>query len=535
MKISLISIRDLTGVTSGEEPGLGAIASYMRRKGHEILVSVVDCMVLNMQEIVDFNPQIIGFTAYNMHKNEIIEISKLIKDKMPLVIICAGGPMPTYYYTEFLQEAKCIDFVVIGEGEITFLEVVNHIENNSFETCKKNIDGIAYLQDGLIYKTNERKHSVDMDTLPYPSKDLLKKNKVKSAFINGSRGCLKRCTFCCSHDFWSLNGCNGWKSRKITSMVDEIEYIAKNHDIYSFLIPDNSFEDTGIEKVMDFAQDLICRKIDVSYWFSLRSETCKEFTSEDFHVLKKSGLVGVFLGIESGNSEDLKLYGKTATVQDNIQAIRLLTNNGLSINAGFININPYSTVAKLLKNISFLHEHFDSLLVAGLNTHLRLYRGTRLNDLFVKKGLFDGMFDAENYKFDVRNMDKFSEYIKKFSENIIVKHLNGAVSPQRYRHTLENLKRRINESSVNEQINVMEQTINNSIKEINDMVATWYTKLVNTVDNWNNEHAGQITNEYFHYNLLMKYKNETAASQNKLIMALEKNTKEGSSILRKYY
>ena len=389
MKISLISIRDSFGVTSGEEPGLGAIASYMRREGHEVLVSVIDCINMNIQEIVDFNPNLIGFTAYNMHKDDIIKISYSLKNEMPWARICAGGPMPTYYYTEFLQEAKCIDFVVIGEGEITLLEVVSHIKNNSFEENKKNINGIAYLQDGIIYKTGARKQSVDIDTLPYPSKDLLIKNKVKSAFINGSRGCLKGCTFCCSRDFWSLNGCSGWKSRKITSMVDEIEYIAKNHDIYSFVILDNSFEDAGIEKVMDFARELIKRKIDISYWFSLRSETCKEFRQKDFELLKKSGLIGMFLGVESGNAEDLKLYGKTATVEDNIQAIQLLNNNGISINAGFININPYSTADRLLKNLSFLYEHFDTLLVAGLNTRLRLYRGTGLNNLFKREGLFD--------------------------------------------------------------------------------------------------------------------------------------------------
>ena len=171
---------------------------------------------------------------------------------------------------------------------------------------------------------------------------------------------------------------------------------------------------------------------------------------------------------------------------------------------GFINLNPYSTVDRLLKNLAFLREYWGFLLATALGTRLQVYRGMGIYNLLVKDGLYNGVFDDENYKFVTPSMDKFAKYIKKFSRKIIANYLHKTGDAHQYQHIIMNLRRRIHEPLVNEKIDFLEQVVKISIKEINDMVAVWYTKLVNIIDNWNSEYAEQITNEYFDYDLLIK-------------------------------
>ena len=170
------------------------------------------------------------------------------------------------------------------------------------------------------------------------------------------------------------------------------------------------------------------------------------------------------------------------------------------INAGFININPYSTVNKLLENVAFLHKHMDSLFATRLSNRLSLFRGSSLYNFFKKQGLCAESFDGEDYQFITKNMDKFAIYNSKMTgEFLNSSDFKKMIACHRYQHILENLKRRLYESSIKEKISSMEQTIKESFKEINNMVAEWYIKLINIIDDWDDKHAEQITLKYFDY------------------------------------
>ena len=149
----------------------------------------------------------------------------------------------------------------------------------------------------------------------------------------------------------------------------------------------------------------------------MRPSFMQYYQSEGLDILYKSGLRNVFLGIESFNEDDLKLYNKGLTVNDNINAIELLKKRGINIDIGFISINPYSSIERLRLNAFYLNKYkFAS--IDHYTSSLMVFKGTQIYKKIENDGLlFDSkdIFDVYNYNFVNNNIKLLKESLIEFS------------------------------------------------------------------------------------------------------------------------
>ena len=214
--ILLITIHYL-GYTK-DEIGLCSLAAYLRQFGYHVKLIGNTVENIDFNSIIDFHPHIIGATIYERTKKEVLNVLYKLKIMMPTVKLCIGGPSVTFYAKELLETYRFIDYAIKGEGEIALLALLKALENND---NLSSIKGLAYRDKGQLHSDNTFGEYIEnLDTLPFPSRDLLAENKLGYAVVMGSRGCKGSCGFCYARSFWKT-----WRGRALPNIVDEIEYL----------------------------------------------------------------------------------------------------------------------------------------------------------------------------------------------------------------------------------------------------------------------------------------------------------------------
>ncbi|GIN83924.1 B12-binding domain-containing radical SAM protein [Heyndrickxia sporothermodurans] len=165
-------------------------------------------------------PEVLGFSCYIWNIEETIRVIQMIKKIMPNLIIVLGGPEVTYDTTYWLNRLPEVDFIVMGEGEETFKQLLNEIDGDK---NYKDIPGIGFIKDGKTV-LNPGRNKIDLRELPSPyqfEEDLPHLSK-RVIYIETSRGCPFNCQFCLS----SIEvGVRYFNREKIK---DDIRYLMKN-------------------------------------------------------------------------------------------------------------------------------------------------------------------------------------------------------------------------------------------------------------------------------------------------------------------
>lgn len=252
--------------------------------------------------------------------NDALEITRLVKTKQPGITTVWGGWHCSLFPLHPLREETSIDITVQGQGEIAFREIVDSlVSKNSLS----NINGIAWRNDeGKLIK-NPARLMDDINELPTIDYSLIdvekyfkRKGKRQLDYIS-SVGCFYRCAFCADpHVF----------KRKFTSitaqrMGEEIEALYQKYKFDDLNFQDETFF-TYRDRVIDFANELIGRKIIVNWAATMRADQGERLTDDEFTLLAKSGLRRVLVGVESGTQEmmdwlkkDIKIEQVLATAQ----------------------------------------------------------------------------------------------------------------------------------------------------------------------------------------------------------------------------
>jgi radical SAM superfamily enzyme YgiQ (UPF0313 family) len=153
---------------------------------------------------------------------------------------CAGGHYPSLKYNEVLQIIPQLDFVVLFEGEYTFLELARSIYVGQ---DWKHIDGIAYRENSSIIANPLRPLEKDLDNFPLPVRQPLKEYTLgkKYATLLASRGCYYDCSFCSCREFYSRGGGPVKRVRRPEMVVREMELLHEQKDCSIFMFQDDDF------------------------------------------------------------------------------------------------------------------------------------------------------------------------------------------------------------------------------------------------------------------------------------------------------
>jgi len=327
--------------------GLGYIAASLRK--HGIDVELVDCTFLTREEalakVKRSKPQIIGFYSMFSMKKTTMELATLLRKDCELLIV--GGPLPTLEPAGYLD---VFDVAVLGEGEVAMAEIV--------ECQRKGIDfsgvsGIAYKENGVTKFSSPRLNVEDLDSLPFPSRDLFDNEAYKRHYLKRfgysisplitSRGCPFSCDFCSRPVFGQ-----SFRARSAGNVVDEVEEIvALGYDRVWFA--DDCFT-LNRERLMEVCGELVKRKVGVSWECLSRVDTMDH---ESALKMRRAGCVRVFFGIESGTDEVLGLMQKQITVKQARKAVYNAKEAGLQVGAFFIIGYPGERDETILDTVRF--------------------------------------------------------------------------------------------------------------------------------------------------------------------------------------
>jgi radical SAM superfamily enzyme YgiQ (UPF0313 family) len=312
-------------------------------------VQIVDMRLDNVrlsEEIESFQPDVVGAGCVTAGYYECIKVLKETKALNPEIITIVGGHHPTVMPQDFVK--NFIDFVVVGEGEKTFPELINSIE---LKKDLSSVKGLAIPGDGSLLFTEERP-LIDIDEMPNPRRDLTSKCRHRYfrgtwrpiACIIGSRGCSFRCTFCCQ---WILNK-GKYRVRAPESIANEL---AKIEEPFVIFVDDNSWED------FKWAEQLYLKIKDARIKKSYQIYARSDLIIKNPPLIQKwaeIGLKSVLVGFESYKDDDLKKLNKRCTVSKNTQAAQILKANGVGI-IGYFMVDPSYTEEDFARLIEYVH------------------------------------------------------------------------------------------------------------------------------------------------------------------------------------
>jgi anaerobic magnesium-protoporphyrin IX monomethyl ester cyclase len=316
--------------------------------------------------LLEKSPDIIGFSILQANRWGGIEIARIAKQIYPKVKIVFGGVTPTFLWEHFLTHFPEIDFVVIGEGEYTFLNLVKVLESKK-ENKIKDIRGIAFKKDGKAVRTAPAEPIHHMDELPVPAK------YFEYQHLSLTRGCPGKCRFCGSPKFW------GPKVRfhSVEYFIDELERLYKK-GINFFYFSDDTFS-VDKKRVIEICKKILEKGMNIR-WVAISRVN---YMSEDIlYWMRKAGCIQISYGVESGSKKIRNLLNKKISNDDIEKAFAMTIKYGILPRAYFIYGCPGETrrtiqeTIDLIKKIKPLVIHFFVL---------SLFPGTRLYEDYKKK------------------------------------------------------------------------------------------------------------------------------------------------------
>ncbi|MBO8169930.1 MAG: cobalamin B12-binding domain-containing protein [Thermoanaerobacteraceae bacterium] len=364
-KVMLITPPFHTGVveTACRCPHLGFVylAGHLRQAGFD--VEIYDAMMKDhdMTQIAAHiergKPDVVASTAYTASVNSAMEVLKIAKDVSADIITVIGGIHANFCYQELLHNyAGILDFVIRGEGEETFPELLNCLQaNGNVEKVK----GVAFLKDGRVISTPARPFIKDLDRL-IPAWDLLDWEDysfevfpgTRLALVNSSRGCLNACSFCSQQKFWQRT----YRERSAESFVDELQMLKERFGVEAVMLSDEypSKNRQRWETVLDM---LIERDLGIYLMF----ETCVEDILRDADILekyRKAGVIHIYVGVEATSNERLAQFKKNIKCEQSKQALDLLNQAGIITECSFVIGMPDETPETISETLQ-LAQHYN--------------------------------------------------------------------------------------------------------------------------------------------------------------------------------
>jgi len=338
--------------------GLLYIAGYVREHGYEIHVVDVPALGLSLQNTIDYvlslKPDLVGLTAMTTNILNANAIAEGLKGNGFTANVVIGGPHFTATSVETLQRFPSIDYGVLGEGEITFLELIQKISNN---IDVKDIQGLAWRQDdGSITVNSPRPMIHDLNILPFPAWDLLpnfpnayphnalETKRLPAASIITSRGCPHKCTFCDRAVYGSVV-----RHHSAEYTLEMIRHLKSNYGIKDLMIVDDNFL-LDKKKLFYICDKIIEENMDLK-WYCLSH--VKFMTEDRLRKIKEAGCWIMEVGIESGCERILRLLRRTTPKSQIADAIKRAKKNGIKIKGNFIFGLPTETKESLEETIQF--------------------------------------------------------------------------------------------------------------------------------------------------------------------------------------
>lgn len=341
----------------GYNPPLGILylAAHLEKfSDHE--VSVIDAQVEELDygalkgAVAAQRPDIVGITAMTFTLIDAIKTAQLVKDVDERIAVVLGGPH-VHLYPEETISIPSVDYLVLGEGEIPFHELIDNL--GRWEKLEE-IQGLVFRRNGDVVNTGIRPLRENLDEIPFPARHLTPYQKYSSLMAKRSpvttmftsRGCPYKCIFC---DRPHLG--KRFRARSANNVVDEIEQCV-SMGIREFLIYDDTFT-IQRKRVVAICEEIKRRGLDVGWDIRARLNTVDE---ELARLMRSAGCERVHYGVEAGTDRVLKVLCKGITVDQARDAFRFTKRAGIATLAYFIIGSPTETSEEIRQTMRLARE-----------------------------------------------------------------------------------------------------------------------------------------------------------------------------------
>ena len=333
------------------------VAAVLRKAGHE--VTFINGAFLTHRELLDrltaFGPGFIGIYSttfgWNRAKKTATDCRKLFGGN---VFICAGGPYPIAVREQCLRDTgQYIDAVVTGEGEFSTLEIIERLQTGR---GLDGVPGVAFRDGERIVVNAPRPLITDLDSLPFPARDLLGDSNLyipppatyrrkPVAVLLTSRGCTRQCIYCFQIDKTRKSGI---RYRSVENVLMEIEHcLGEGYREIKF-IDDTLAAD--YDRAMRIAQEIKARKLDFT-WFA--SACVNQVDKPLLQAFKDAGCWAILFGAESGVQKNLNTIRKGTTLDQIRKAVKYAQEAGIRVSTPFMFGIPGETFEEGLRTIDF--------------------------------------------------------------------------------------------------------------------------------------------------------------------------------------
>jgi len=354
--IALIMPSFKGGFTQDSIPlSLAYLAAVLKKNGFRVKGFNLFYDKLSDEEIRQY--QVFGITSTSPSFSEAMKLAKRIKRINKQSSVVLGGPHATFLKGSLLKTNDCVDFIIYGEGEIPFLELIKSLGD---EKARKDVPNLIYRQGKRIVTNKDRYFLKDLDRLPFPDKNCFDVSNYpdrQKAYgdIIASRGCPFFCTNCKP----GLDLLSPYRLRNYKKVVDELEFLKNEYNVRHFSFSDSEL--AGPKKwVIDFCKEIINRKLKITFSCNGRTDQVDE---EVIRMLKKAGCVFIGYGIESGSQAVINnILKKGINLERSREIVKLTLDNGIGVGTWFMVGIPGETWDDVKRSIEYA-KMLESLVV----------------------------------------------------------------------------------------------------------------------------------------------------------------------------
>lgn len=369
-------------------------------------------------------PGVIAFSCYIWNIVEVLKLSSNLKKVLPSALMILGGPEVSFEPEKIMSKNPFIDYIICGEGEFSFKELLITIETTinekekikKFEEVKKieEIEGLCFKKGGEIIYKGGYCLTENLDLLPSPySNDMLKKLDNKIVYYESSRGCPFSCSYCLSSTFLGVRYFSLDRVKKdITCLLD-----AK---VKQIKFVDRTFN-CNKKRAKEIIKFVIENGKNTNFHFEAAGDL---FDEEMLEILSKAkkGLIQFEIGVQSTNERTLMEVGRKTDIENIFKNVKKLISYGnIHIHLDLIAGLPNEDLKSAMESFNRVYELRPHQLQLGF---LKILKGTKIRDNAKKYGYCFREYPPYEVLFN--NYISFDEIIElKGIEHILDKYYNS--------------------------------------------------------------------------------------------------------------
>lgn len=325
--------------------------AYKERLLDEIEIEILDEKSTNRSSdtrlidlIIAKGPDVLGFSLYDWNSVRSLFIAKKVKEKLPHLKIIVGGSEVTTE-TNYILDDPVVDFGVLGEGEITFVEILKHLRSG--DVTYQEIKGLFFRKNGDLTVNAPRDLISDLDLIPSPYLlGFINPGDYGEAWLENMRGCPFKCSYC-------AHGTRPIGYFSVDRIEDELKVIFESGVELTRFVNGTFINSPNFYETLERIKK---RNTDgkMSFFAFLYAEAVTEKIAD---LLKDCNFRPVEIGLQSVNAKALESVNRRAQLDKFINGINLLKERKFDIKTDIIIAMPGETLADFKKTLAFLREN----------------------------------------------------------------------------------------------------------------------------------------------------------------------------------